>query len=272
MQQISIPGHAMTYVEAGAGAPLLLVHGSLNDHRYWAPQIDAFAAAGFRTIAPSLRHCWPEAWDGQGDGFRLDQHIADIAAFIAALGAGPVHLLGHSRGGYIAFRLAERHPQLVRRLVLAEPAGVLGEGLLPPGTAPASYTALIADAVDRVRDGDTETGLRLFYTYAVGPEGWDRLPEDRRQICRDNAATLLGQSREGREPYGLASARAIAAPTLLVGGTETRPVFAAVLAGLARGITTAATATIPGGTHLLNWDNPAAFNAAVLAFLTGQPG
>ena len=44
--------------------------------------------------------------------FKIDQHVADMAAFIGALNAGPVRLIGHSRGGHIAFRLAELHPQL----------------------------------------------------------------------------------------------------------------------------------------------------------------
>jgi pimeloyl-ACP methyl ester carboxylesterase len=45
---------------------------------------------------------WPEKWDGEGDDFTVQQHTRDVASFIAALQAGPVHLLGHSRGGHIA--------------------------------------------------------------------------------------------------------------------------------------------------------------------------
>jgi pimeloyl-ACP methyl ester carboxylesterase len=267
MPNLSIDGHDMAYIEQGAGEPLVLVHGSLNDYRYWAPQMDALAAAGFRTIAVSLRHYWPERWDGTGGGFTTDRHVADMAAFIAALGAGPVHLVGHSRGGYIAFRVAERHPRRVRRLVLAEPAGVLDASLLPPGAVPAVYTAFIADAVERVRQGDVEEGLRRFYEYAIGPGAWDRLPGERQQICRDNALTLLGQMSEGRKPYARAAAEAIGAPTLLVGGELTRPAFATVLDGLAPAIPSAQRVTIPGASHVMNWDNPAAFNAAVLEFL-----
>jgi pimeloyl-ACP methyl ester carboxylesterase len=131
MRNITINSYDMAFIEEGQGQPLLLVHGSLYDYRYWAPQISAFAAAGFHVFAPSLRHYWPN--DAKGAArLSIEEHIADIATFIAALGLGPVDLLGHSRGGYIAFRVAERRPELLRRLALAEPAGVLGEGFVSP--------------------------------------------------------------------------------------------------------------------------------------------
>ena len=111
----------MAFVERGTGVPLVLVHGTLGDCRSWALQMEPFSAH-YRTIAVSLRHCWPERWDGEGDGFTVQQHTKDVAAFIAALNAGPVHLMGHSRGGHIAFRVAQDFPGLVRTLVLASRA------------------------------------------------------------------------------------------------------------------------------------------------------
>jgi len=79
----------------------------------------------------SLRHYWPN--DAKGAArLSIEEHIADIATFIAALGLGPVDLLGHSRGGYIAFRVAERRPELLRRLVLAETRRRAGRGFYFP--------------------------------------------------------------------------------------------------------------------------------------------
>jgi pimeloyl-ACP methyl ester carboxylesterase len=264
---LRVNDYDLAYLEQGTGDPLILVHGSLSDYRHWLLQMDAFASGGWRTIAVSLRHYWPERWDGSGAGFTVDQHVADLASFIAALGAGPAHVIGHSRGAHIAFRLAERHPQLVGRLVLAEPSGVLDDTLLPPGATPGSYTAFIADAVERVRRGDVEDGLCSFYAYAVGPGSWDQLTEERRQIGRDNALTLHGQINEGRTPYSRASAEAIRTPTLLVRGALTRPAFVEVIDGLGSAMPGVARVTIPEAGHPMNRENPSAFNAAVLEFL-----
>ena len=126
MPSLRVNETGMAFVERGTGAPLVLVHGTLGDCRSWALQMEPFGAH-YRTIAVSLRHCWPERWDGEGDDFTVQQHTKDVVAFIAALDAGPVHLMGHSRGGHIAFRVAQDFPGLVRKLVLVEPGGALDE-------------------------------------------------------------------------------------------------------------------------------------------------
>lgn len=259
-------GFETPFIERGGGAPLVLIHGSVNDWRYWAPQMEALAAAPFRVLALSLRHYWPQPWDGKTGVFSIDEHVADVARFIAALDRGAVRVIGHSRGGYIAFRLAERHPELVRSLVLAEPAGVLDASLLPPGFTPGNYGALIADAVEAVRRGEIEHGLKLFFDYALGDGGWASLAPDRQQICRDNVLTLLGQISEGRTPYARAAAQALRMPTLIAVGGATQPAFRSVAEALAAAMPNAELADIPGARHLLNWDNAAAFNAAVLEF------
>ncbi len=265
--KLRVNAYDMAYVESGSGELLILVHGSLSDHRHWMPQLTPLADAGFRTVAVSLRHYWPERWDGSGSGFTVDQHVADLVAFIGTLGDGPAHLLGHSRGAHIAFRVAERHPEVVRRLVLAEPSGVLDARLSPPDTEPGSYTSFIAEAVDEVRKGAVEPGLRSFYEYAVGPGSWDKLGPERQAIGRDNAMTLHGQINEGRKPYSRASAEAVGCSTLLIGGAQTRPPFVAVLDGLESAMPDVRRVTIADAGHPMSREQPEAFNAAVIEFL-----
>ena len=189
MPTLHVNGYEMVFVERGAGIPLLLVHGSICDYRYWAQQMAPFGAQ-YRTIAVSLRHCWPERWDGEGDDFTTQQHTEDVAAFISALHAGPVHLLGSSRGGHIAFRVAQNFPDLVRALVLAEPGGVLDPSLEPaqaPAGPPIALGPLYTEAARRIRRGEIDEGLAPTVDVILGPGGWTNLAEPIKQIARDNA-------------------------------------------------------------------------------------
>jgi pimeloyl-ACP methyl ester carboxylesterase len=266
---LRVNGHEMAYVEEGSGAPLLLVHGALADLRFWAPQMRAFGRR-HRAVAVSLRHHWPERWDGAGDGYSTERHAEDVAAFAAALGAGPVRLVGHSRGGYVAFRDARGFPDRVRALVLAEPGGDLDASLRPATPAPAEASAppiSFGGAAERIRAGDIDGGLAVFADALGGPGAWEGLSERARQSMRDNAGTLLGQFRERRPPFARADVEAIAAPTLLVGAERSPPAYARILDALERSLRDVRRVTIPGAAHPMNRGNPGAFNAAVLDFL-----
>lgn len=264
MSVLSIGDIEMTYTQAGDGPPLLLIHGSLCDYRYWAPQMTALSD-GHHVIVPSLRHYWPQHWDGIGEDFTTDRHTGDVAAFIAALGLGPVDLCGHSRGGYIAFRVAQYHPECVRKLILAEPGGAVETGQPRAGSTPVA--AVMPEVTALIQRGEIDTSLRLFLEAIDGPRGWDRTSAAFKQMARDNARTLLGQIKERRPPITQSDIAAIRAPTLLVGGERTPPPFPHTLDALERTLAHAERVTVPRARHAMNVENPAAFNAAVLAFL-----
>lgn len=257
------------YTEAGAGGPpLLLIHGTLGDQRSFAAQMAPLAAAGFHVMALSMRHCWPGSWPAEGGDFRIDTHVADVVAFIQALGRGPVALLGHSRGGHIAFRVAERHPELLRALILAEPGGELDESLGGEPAAPGNASAF-ARAADLIAAGDEEGGLRVVAERTGGPGAWERRPEARKAIARANARTMLGQRHEQRRPFSRATAAAIRVPTLFLQGANTLPNFVANVRALSGAIAGSRVVVIPNATHGLPYENPTDFNAAVIAFLNG---
>jgi esterase len=272
MPTLRVNGYDMAFVERGAGPPLLLVHGTLGDYRHWAGQMEPFGAH-HRTIAVSLRHCWPEKWDGEGDDFTVQQHTSDIAGFIAGLQAGPVHLLGHSRGGHIAFRVAQKFHDLIRALILVEPGGVLSKDL-ETGLAPAPPTIalvpLYAKAAERIRQGEIDEGLKPTIDMIAGVGAWDRTPEPIRQTLRDNAVTLLGQIKERRAPFARADAEGIRAPTLLMAGERSPASFRHILDGLETAIRDVRRVVIENASHSSNLDNPHAFERAVLAFLAEQ--
>ena len=88
VKTLRVNNYDMSYVESGKGAPLVLVHGALNDYRNWLPLLKEFGDSN-RTIAVSLRHYYPERWDGKGSDLSLQQHADDLVAFIRALDTGP---------------------------------------------------------------------------------------------------------------------------------------------------------------------------------------
>src|SRR6202012_2692893 len=130
-----------------------------------------------RVIAVSLRHFFPEHWDGLGDDYRMARHVADVIAFIEQIDPKPVDLMGHSRGGHISFRIAQQRPELLRKLVLAEPGGDLDASLDPVGAgAPSATRTRIGSSADMIRNGDSEGALKGFVDGVDGAHAWARLP------------------------------------------------------------------------------------------------
>ena len=150
MPSLQVNGTEVHYAETGVGGrPLLMVHGTLGDLRSFTAQMAPLAAAGLHVMALSMRHCWPGNWPAEGGDFRIETHVADVAAFIGTLQKGPLALLGHSRGGHIAVRVAERHPTLLHALILAEPGGELDESLGGKPAAAGQASAFTARSEER---------------------------------------------------------------------------------------------------------------------------
>src|SRR6266498_3519408 len=125
VKTIAVNGTNLAYLEQGQGPPLVLVHGTLVDYRYWTAQMDPFAER-YRVIAVSLRHHYPNASTGDQSDYGPRVHAADVAALVRTVASGPVHLVGHSYGGLVALLLARDHPGLAQSLVLEEPARLAG--------------------------------------------------------------------------------------------------------------------------------------------------
>jgi pimeloyl-ACP methyl ester carboxylesterase len=217
-----------------------------------------------------LRHFFPEHWDGVGETYSIGQHVADVIGFIEKLDTGPVDLMGHSRGGHVSFRVAQRRPDLLRRLILAEPGGELDATLDPafkPGPSP--LAARIAASAETIAGGDVEGGLTLFFDAIEGPGAWKRLPATPKQLLRDNAYTLLGQVRDKRPPFSKSDAEAIKLPTLFIGGANTKGALPHVLHTLAAHVAHSRTAMIPNTTHPMFEQAPQKYCEIVLEFLAG---
>jgi pimeloyl-ACP methyl ester carboxylesterase len=117
MPFLSLPSLNLYYEEAGTGPETLVFsHGLLWSHRMFEAQV-AELSKSYRVISYDHR--------GQGKSevkgpFDMDTVAADAAALIQNLVGGPVHFIGLSMGGFVGMRLAARHPELIKSLVLLE--------------------------------------------------------------------------------------------------------------------------------------------------------
>ena len=148
-RRADIAGVDLRYFAGGEGEPLLLVHGLGGSAANWV-ELVASASGRYRVIVPDLPGHGGSGRAQAGAGMT---HFADVVAGLVEHEAtGPVLVAGHSFGGLVALRLAQRRPDLVRGLLLAAPAGiatgtrvvqwaVLVVGLLRPGrwVAPFRY-------------------------------------------------------------------------------------------------------------------------------------
>jgi pimeloyl-ACP methyl ester carboxylesterase len=267
MKYLRVNDHDMAYIEVGKGRPLVCVHGTFNDFRSWSPVLGPLSRK-HRVIALSLRHFFPEQWDGRGGKFTIAQHVSDIIAFIEALQAGPVDLWGHSRGGHIAFRVAQQRPELLRRLILAEPGGELDASFAEAnGLDMSSDRQRVPTAAAKIAGGDIDGGLKSFVEGINGEGAWLLVPQSVKQELRDNARTLLGQMNDQRQPYKRAEAEAISVPTLFILGEKTQGSLPVVLRALTAAVRGSKTAIIANAPHHMIRQEPVGTCAAVLEFL-----
>src|SRR5579872_2429799 len=104
----------MTWLEAGAGWPLVLLHGFPLTAEMWRPQLER-VPDDWRFIAPELSSAVGAAGERT-----IDDYAADVAALLDALAVDEAVIGGLSMGGYIAFALFRRSPALFSGLILAD--------------------------------------------------------------------------------------------------------------------------------------------------------
>ena len=105
-------------VTGGNGPPVLLLHGFPENWRSWQRQIPALVTAGFSVLVPDLRGYNLSGRPTQKNAYQLDHLVADVVALVQATGHPRAHVVGHDWGGIIAWTFADKHPELVDKLVI----------------------------------------------------------------------------------------------------------------------------------------------------------
>ena len=248
--------------EFGAGQPLLLLHGLMATGDMFRPII-AELAAQHRLIVPDLR--------GHGRSANLPgpyttrQMAVDLEYMLDHLSLETVDVLGYSHGGAVAQQFALDHPRRLRRLVLG--CTYAHNMLTPREHIEGFLTPLLIGLL----------GPRFLATEMVRSNagGGPPLPSDVAQWFVD----MLGSNRRSQM---VAAARdlivfdsrprlkEIAAPTLVIAGSDDKAVPIAHARMLASGIPHAELRFIAGAGHTLIWTHPDALVSLVKLWLSGD--
>jgi 4,5:9,10-diseco-3-hydroxy-5,9,17-trioxoandrosta-1(10),2-diene-4-oate hydrolase len=228
------------YVEAGRGAPVILLHGSGGEGARWMPTIKGLASE-FHVIAPDQI-----GW-GASDKPMTIYHSGVFAEFLARfmkeIGVPKAALVGQSMGAGVALQMAVNYPQLVDRMVL-----VNGGGFRSPNDAP--------------RAGATDWHARQIANAGTLAESREYLEK-----MYYNHNLITDQQVEANLILRL---RAIKTPTLLVWGANDKlspPVNADKLNAA---ITGSRKVLIDKAGHYPFIEHPDQFNQAVREFLKPQ--
>jgi 3-oxoadipate enol-lactonase len=257
MPTAHVNGTDLYYETHGEGEPVLLVHGLGSSTLDWEPQVAALAPR-YQVITFDCRGHGRSAKPRERYSVRL--FADDTAALIRSLGVGPVHVVGISMGGMIAFQLAVTAPDLVRSLVIVNSGPAM-----PIKTLAQRMMIWMRIAIVRLR-GMRKMGEVLANRLLPKPEHAAlRAQFIDRWAANDPTAYL--SALKGLVNWGVMDRLgAIHCPTLILTAdqdytpVDLKRAYTAMIPG-------AELVVIEDARHMLPVERPAAFNAALLSFL-----
>jgi pimeloyl-ACP methyl ester carboxylesterase len=141
VEEITLHGNRVSFLRAGEGPPLLLLHGIAGSRDTWAPLIPALSDE-FTVIVPDMLGHGTSA-KPRGD-YSLGAYAAGARDLLLALGHESATVVGHSLGGGVAMQFAYQFPAHTERLALVSSGG-LGQDVsivLRAATLPGSEIVL----------------------------------------------------------------------------------------------------------------------------------
>lgn len=263
---VATPAGPVALLEAGAGAPVLLVPGYTGTKEDFVALLPLLAATGRRAVAMDLPGQYETPGPDDPAAYTPDALAATVLA--VAAGLGRPDLVGHSFGGLVARAAVLADPGAVRSLTLLDsgPAAIGGdrrermaalEPLLATGGLPAVYAGLAA--------------------LAAADPAWVALPDGHKAFLRHrflsgSPAGLAGMGDALRsEPDRTAALKGTGVPVLVAYGEHDDAWPPAVQAAMAARLG-APTAVVPGAVHSPAAQQPAATARALLDFWSTLPG
>lgn len=251
MERDAIP---LQYEVSGTGPWLLLLHGALVSSQMWQPQCAAFGAH-YRVLTCNL----PAHGDSPdiAGPYSISAVSERVVQLLDYLGIAQAHVCGHSLGGMVAQQLAADHPQRIAKLVLAETAtgtqNSLSERLQTWFARPFLWLTPQSLLVN----------MSVRHYGASNPRTAQFIHDEMSRYSHRTSMRVMGAAFNfaGKERLS-----AIRAPTLVLVAAKNSRTHAQGRQ-IAQMIPNARFAVIPQAHHLLNLDNPAAFNASVLDYL-----
>ena len=238
----------------GDGHPVILMHAATQSAAGWVYQQPALAHAGYRAIAYSRRGYFrSDPADPSAPGFAVD----DLHRLIGELALDTVDLVAAAHGGFFALDYALAYPRKVRSLTIVSSL----MGITEPDYAEVNARLRPPFFAELPHDFQ-----ELSPSYRAGnPEGlaaWLELTH--------RAISGKRIRQEPKQPLTWAKLESIKHPTLLMTGDSDLYTPPSLLRMQAQHMPHAAVHVIPEAGHSPYWEQPAAFNAILLAFLAKQ--
>jgi pimeloyl-ACP methyl ester carboxylesterase len=282
---VNANGINFTYLEKGEGPLLLCLHGFPDHAPSFAEQLDAFASAGYRVVAPYMRGYFPTepSRDGKYYGVTLG---LDVLALIEALGYDKAVVLGHDYGAAAGYAAATLAPEKISKLVsVALPWGAgFGQAMaLDQSQQQRSWYVFLFQTPLAEFSVPFNNHAFIDYLWKTWSPGWD-YPAELMAGVKETLATTgvlaaaLGYYRSGFEGVPkdekLASLHdrigvaPIQVPTLYVHGANDGCIAAYVSTGMEAMFPAGFQKEIvEGAGHFVHLEVPEKFNALVLDFL-----
>lgn len=257
--EATINGFKVNYTDEGKGLAVVFIHGFPLSRCAWGRQIDALKSS-HRVIAPDLRGLGEN--DAASGTVTMGQFADDIHALLQQLQTGPVVLVGHSMGGYVALAFAKKYADMLRGLVLvATKAGA---------DTPDAAAARRATA-DKVKTGGSGVVVDAMTPKMLAASNQDpKLLDQVRSFMSSSKpesvmAALLGMAER---PDSTAMLAEITVPTLVITGADDIVIPPAESEKMAAAIRGAQLKRIPNAGHLVAFEQSAEFNKALLDWLS----